>query len=311
MQLQSLLSISYIALAILPVIFPASVSARQNWQIKQLDASGFPAEIVTDRRAMAVDGLPDGRIARAQSVGKSKIRKVWYSRPTTRYQHGILGDTIEGGSLVVVNADGLKIEYLLPKSEVFEDITPRLADLNGDGLIEIITIISNVEKGASLAIFQLNGKNLERRAQSQYIGQAFRWLNIAGIEHYSDSGNLDIAIVVTPHIGGRLDLFRFDGRQLLRIASKQGFSNHVIGSREQRLSANYRSGNGKRTLMALPSANRKELKFMSLESKDLKQLGSVLLPAPVDKAILVTGSGESVKFTVGLSNGNVYSIFQK
>ena len=62
--------------------------------------------------------------------------------------------------------------------------------------------------------------------------------------------------------------------------------------------------------MALPSANRKELKIMSMGSKGWERLGGVLLPAPVDKAISVKGSGESVKFTVGLSDGSVYSIFQ-
>ncbi len=301
--------ISYFVFLIHMIVFPVTVSAKQNWQIKQLDASGFPTEIVTDERPMAINGLPDGRIA--ESVGKTIIQKAWYSQPTARYQHGILGDAIEGGSLVIVTDDGLRIEYQLPKTEVFEDITPRLADLDGDGSIEIITIVSSINEGASLAIFQLNGNKLERRAQNQYIGRAFRWLNIAGIKRYSDTGNLDIAIVVTPHIGGRLDLLRFDGLQLSRIASRQGFSNHVIGSREQRLSANYRSGNGARMNLVLPSANRKELKIMSLISKGWEQQGSIRLPSPVDKAILVTGSGKSVKFTVGLSDGNVYSIFQQ
>ncbi len=301
--------ISYFVFLIHMIVFPVTVSAKQNWQIKQLDASGFPTEIVTDERPMAINGLPDGRVA--ESVGKTIIQKAWYSQPTARYQHGILGDAIEGGSLVIVTDDGLRIEYELPKTEVFEDITPRLADLDGDGSIEIITIVSGISEGASQAIFQLNGNKLERQAQNQYIGRAFRWLDITGIKRYSDTGNLDIAIVVTPHIGGRLDLLRFDGLQLSPIASRQGFSNHVIGLREQRLSANYRSGNGEQMNLVLPSANREELKIMSLISKGWEQQGSIPLPSPVDKAILVTGSGKSVKFTVGLSDGNMYSVFQQ
>jgi hypothetical protein len=299
-------------LLLAPFLFVAltfDAFSQQAWKTEQLDASSLPGKISPDVRPGATQGLPDGRVALGGN--KSTIRRAWYSRPTTRYTHGILGDRIEGGSLVIVTPKGLKLEYLLPKNEVFEDITPRLADLDGDGKTEIIAIVSSVTAGASLNIFQLDGNRLVRRARNSYIGRAFRWLNIAGINRYTGARSREIAIVVTPHIGGRLDLYKFDGKRLIRIASRQGFSNHVIGSREQRLSASYRATGGRKTNLALPSADRSTLKIMSIGPKGWQQIGRVSLPSPIDKAILVSGSGENVKFTVGLSDGSVYSVSQR
>ena len=46
--------------------------------------------------------LPDGRIA----TGTGEIARAWLAEPTTRYDHGILGDKIEAGSLVIETRDG-------------------------------------------------------------------------------------------------------------------------------------------------------------------------------------------------------------
>ena len=291
------------------LVLPETANATQNWQIKQLDASKIPIAIVKDNRANSDNGLPDGKIATA--VNNGNIKRAWYTQPTRRYAHGILGDAIEGGALVVETKSGSTFKLELPKTEVFEDITPRLVDLNGDGTTEIITIISNLKLGASLGIFRIKNKSLKRQAQSSYIGQAHRWLNIAGIADYKGNGTLQIAIVVTPHIGGWLDLFDYNGDKLKRVASHQGFSNHIIGSREQRLSATYPSNDGHRMNLALPSANRKTLRIMSFSSNDWSQSGAVKLPSPIDKAIRSKGRGNNVEFTLGLSDGTVYSVFQR
>lgn len=290
------------------LVLSDSINAKQLWQIEQLNASQLPVSIITDKRTNSISGLPDGKIASGKE--NSTIKKAWYTQPTKRYGHGILGDSVEAGALVAVMMNGSTVKYELPKTEVFEDITPRLADLNGDGTTEIITIISSIKLGASLGIFQLENNTLKRQAQSSYIGQANRWLNIAGIADYKGNNTLQIAIVVTPHIGGQLDLFEFDGQKLKKITSSQGFSNHIIGSREQRLSASYLSNDGKRMNLALPSANRRTLRIMSFVSNDWSQLGAVKLPSSIDKAILAKGKGNNVKFTLGLSDGTVYSVTQ-
>lgn len=283
------------------------VFAQRNWQIMKLEPSTVAKIIVPEKRTRAKDGLPDGLVATAPT--NATIVRAWYSEPTQRYNHGILGDSIEAGSLVVVTKSGEVLRYSLPKTQVFEDITPRLVDLDGDGTTEVITILSSVMQGAAIGIFHVRNGKLQLAGQTKFIGLSHRWLNIAGIERYVGNKAPEIAIVVTPHIGGRLDLFQYSGGKLYRLITEHGFSNHFIGSREQRLSASYRNKNGTMNL-ALPSADRRHLMIMGAGATGWIQIGIAALPARIDKAIAVLGKGDSVKFTVGLDNGSVYSVFK-
>ena len=127
---------------------------------------------------LAQERLPDGDIATA---GGSGPVQAWYGQPTTRYDHAILGDAIEGGSLVVIDAQGIRHELVLPERLVFEDITPRLADLDGDGRSEIVTIRTDVTAGAAVAVYELAEGQLVERAATAPIGLPHRWLSIAEI----------------------------------------------------------------------------------------------------------------------------------
>ena len=293
------------------VLFLASsqfANAQQAWQIKPIDSNSVSLDIVVDQRIPAIDGLPDGRV----TVGGkgASISKTWYTRPTLRYDHGILGDNIEAGALIAIDSKGKRHEVVLPETEVFEDITPRLVDLDGDGTTEIITIQSSISKGASLSIYQITTRGLVRVAYSPYIGLSHRWLNIAGIDHYSGNKSKEIAIVVTPHIGGRLDLYAFSRGKLYKLMSEQGFSNHFIGSNEQRLSASFPSDIAGKINLALPSADRRSLMIMSAGATGWVQTGIASLPSPINRAIGVSGKGNKAKFTLGLANGSVYSVFK-
>lgn len=230
--------------------------------------------------------LPDGRIAQAPA---GDIRKAWYAAPNTRYDHGILGDRIEGGSLIAVGGDGKKYEYILENTRVFEDLTPRIADLDGDGTNEIVTIRSSLTKGSAVAIFGLRKGKLELLDHSGEIGRPHRWLNIAGIARLFGSSRPVIAWVETPHIGGTLHIARFEGGKLLEIRSAQsGFSNHFIGSRELGMSAIVDfDGDGTLDLF-VPSADRKSLRLVTKSgTRDfaLPGIASTAL-APFDGGVL-------------------------
>jgi hypothetical protein len=56
-----------------------------------------------------------------------------YEGPTTRYPHGVLGDTVEYTTLAVTLPDGRTLRTTWDAPVVFEDLAPRLADLDGDG----------------------------------------------------------------------------------------------------------------------------------------------------------------------------------
>jgi len=266
-----------------------------------------------DEGSLATNGLPDGHESVLQHDGNSPkpAMKAYYGKPTTRYDHGILGDAIEAGALHVALPDGADRSLVLPKHQVFEDRTPRLLDLDGFGVAHAITILSDVSKGASLAVFNVDETELRLVAQTPYVGLPNRWRNIAGIDDFDGDGSVEIAEVVTPHIGGTLKFWRWSKGTLSLTAEQPGFSNHAIGAREQRLSAIEDFDNDGVSDLALPGNDRRSLNLVRLSrgaEPEIQIIASVQLPSPIDKAIATKREGDAVVVTVGLEDGSVWAI---
>ncbi|MDH3230189.1 MAG: VCBS repeat-containing protein [Alphaproteobacteria bacterium] len=175
--------------------------------------------------------VPSDIIPHAAIVpGALDIKAAWLAGPTGRYEHGVLGDAIEAAALKVETGTGKILSYQLPPYAVFEDLTPRLADLDGDGRDEIVVVRSYEGTGAAVAVLGIRDDRLDLVAESPAIGQARRWLNPVGIGDFDGDGRKEIAVVQTPHIGGVLMLYRIDGNRLVEFARKAGYSTHAIGS---------------------------------------------------------------------------------
>lgn len=286
------------------LLLAATSSAwASSWELSETTRSQWAAlELRQDR---APDGLPDGHVAKAS---KGNIGAAWYSAPTTRYRHGVIGDAIEAGRLNIKDSAGTVHFLDLPESEVFEDRTPRLADLDGDGLTEVITIRSSNRGGGSVTLYGVKDGGLREIASTGFIGRANRWLNIAEIEDYLSTGSLQIAYVETPHIGGTLRVFEFTGGTLREVLSARGFSNHAIGSRNLGLSATAdMNGDGIADLL-LPTNSRRELKALSLSSGTVREITSTKLPAELATDIHVESSARGTAFLFGLDNGRFYRL---
>jgi hypothetical protein len=247
-------------------------------------------------RAEAQSPLPGGGTARA---GGSGVVEARYVAPTPRYGHGVLGDAIEAGGIAVRDASGKRHVYMLPEDSVFEDITPRLADLDGDGGAEVIVVLSYLARGSALAVFGMRGGEFVRIAETAPIGRPARWLNPAAIADFTGNGRPEIAIVKTPHIGGRLEFWSLRGNSLSRVAALDGFSNHVIGSRVLGLAAvGDVDGDGVRDLI-LPDTHRQALVAVSLAGGKARILGKAALPAQVVGTVSVSGE----RVSAGLAGG--------
>ena len=107
------------------------------------------------------------------------------------------------------------------------------------------------------------------------IGLSHRWLNIAGIEDFTGDGKLEIAAVITPHIGGTLTLFRQNGTQLVPFMSQWGFSNHAYGSRELGMSAVLDLNADGVMDMAIPNENRQQLILLTVKDKTFHELARI------------------------------------
>ena len=158
------------------------------------------------------------------------IASASYADPTTRYAHGVLGDAIEHGALVMETTDARRFRIALPERRVFEDTAPRLFDVDGDGDREVIVVESDAELGARLSIYDTTGLV----AANDFIGQTNRWLSPAGIgAHDIDGdGRVELIFVDRPHLARTLRIYEFREGNLRLEASFQGVTNHRIGERD-------------------------------------------------------------------------------
>ncbi len=237
------------------------------------------------------DQLPDSRAA----YGSGMIAAAWLGQPVRRYGHGVLGDRIEAGTLYARLSNGRVIGHRLDSRSVFEDLTVRLADLNGNGQDELVVVQSHLEKGSALAVLGLRAGRLQAIARTPWIGTANRWPNPAGIADYDGDGRLEVALVRTPHIGGTLQFWQLADGKLLAKGELHGFSNHRIGSRIQDLSATLDwDGDGIVDLL-LPEVGRRSLAVVTLAGGTARVLATLSMPAEDRGPLALDAGGRTVQ----------------
>lgn len=169
--------------------------------------------------------------ARADTV----IVGARFTEPTTRYDHGVLGDAVEYGALtldlMVSPPGGLgattrrSVTFRLPKDRVFEDLAPRLVDVSGDGAPEVLVVETQVDQGAQLAIYAPIGKV----AATPPIGKTHRWLAPLGAADLDGDGKIELAYIDRPHLAKTLVVWRYDFGRLRKVAETSGLTAHRIG----------------------------------------------------------------------------------
>ncbi|WP_193367982.1 VCBS repeat-containing protein [Pelagibius marinus] len=258
--------------------------------IKSLEALGFRplftepssrVKVEVRRTARPENALPDGQPALAAGGGWGRIAEAWLIDPTERYDHGVLGDAVEAGGLLLRLTDGSERRLLLPEDQVFEDLTPRLADLDRDGEPEVLLVRSSLDHGAVLTAYGLVGEDLKLIAEGPQNLTAHRWLNPIGAADFDGDGQIEVAYVETPHIGGILRIVSLQGDKLVEEASWAGFSNHLIGTRELGLSAILDFDEDGLPEIFLPSARRRSLRVMRYQDGELKLLGRSFYDAQI------------------------------
>ena len=246
--------------------------------------------------------LPDGE----RVTGTRQIKQAWLIQPTSRYQHAILGDSIEAGGLSVIMRDGSRHRLLLDEDSVFEDRYPRLADLDGDGEDEIYLVHSYLDRGAALAVYEADSNGLRKGAETPALGIPNRWLNPVGSADFDGDGKTELALVTTPHIGGTLVIYRYDRGEIQEAYRLPGFSNHAIGSREMRLSAIVDANGDRVPDLAVPSSDRTQLRILTLKGASVNELKRVRHPSPISSAIDIVRpqNGDALQLSYKLADGH-------
>ncbi len=166
------------------------------------------------------------------------ILQARYTEPTTRYDHGILGDNVEWGALelTVDTCTGCQggphirtLTIRLPENRVFEDTAPRLIELPDRAGPVVMVVETDLEKGARLALYDESGL----MAATPFIGRTNRWLAPLGVADLDGDGQVEIAYVDRPHLAKIIRIWRYrEGGELVPVAELPGYTNHRIGEPE-------------------------------------------------------------------------------
>jgi hypothetical protein len=260
--------------------------------------------IVTDLEAkevLFIQALPDARL-----LVDEEDRLLVLGRRTTRYEHGVLGDAVEAGSILLIQtypSTALVSEIQLPEHEVFEGVGPIWADLNGDGVREILATVSDREQGAYLAIYSEKGQML---ARSSAIGRAFRWRHQITVADFLGENEIEIAVVLTPHIGGVLQYFTWEGGQLDLQSEAPGVSSHQIGSRNLDMALTGDFNGDQRLEILMPNADYDVLGAFQREGDEALLEWEIPLGSRLSTNIAgIAFEDGGVGFGLGLANGVV------
>ena len=246
--------------------------AHAQLRISILAAGESPGFGIT----LPADALPDSHVGR----GKNDIVAAWLAEPTTRYDHGVLGDAIEAAAVRVLTRDGKTLSYVLTDDSVFEDLYARVHDIDGDGHDEVLVVHSRQLAGSSLLALGVRDGKLVPVGETDPIGERHRWLNPVGVADVDNDGRPEVLVVLTPHIGGTLVVYRYEGGRFYERGRLGGVSNHRIGSRALGLAA-FIDFDGDGILeLVIPSQDRMALRAIGLhEGKPLEQ-ARISLPSP-------------------------------
>ena len=179
-------------------------------------------------RELGITALPDARFVRGAGG-----TLAFLSDPTDRYEHDVLGDAIEAGSMTLLRpGEGVpEVGVVFPESGgVFEQISPLWFEVPGlDN--ELLAITESVpELGTRLSVYNLNGS---LAAAGPYIGEPMKWRHLLAAGPFGPNGETELVSTLTPHLGGTIEFYRPDleNGSLDIVATQPGYTSHRIGSR--------------------------------------------------------------------------------
>lgn len=202
---------------------------------------------------LGTESLPLDALADARLLLDEDRRLLVLSGPTSRYAHGVLGDAIEATGVSLLETDGglrLVGRFEVAAPAVVEGLAPIWADVDGDGDREVVVTVSQQGLGARQEIYSESGRQL---ATGPWIGAGFRWRHQVASGPLAPDGRAGLVVVRTPHIGGRVEFYRWvdANLRLEAVETRATYQSHVIYARnlDMALAGDF-DGDGRAELLA-------------------------------------------------------------
>ncbi len=256
------------------------VSMIEGAYVMRSDASVSPLSHpipVNDFEALYINragdlvlGREEGVVASAAVNAQLETRLVMnrrgqvalYANATDqRNSHGIIGDQLAASTLLVLEAREGEIQLLaridLPGEDVYEGIAPFWADIDGDGIEDLVTTVSNSSLGARLRACIWDGASIRQEIDGPAIGRGNRWRHQLTAGAFGPDGAGEIVAVRSPHLEPVMEFFRLGDGALELAASYPGVTTHVLGSRNlDQTAAGDFNGDGQPEVLAMDSTRR-------------------------------------------------------
>jgi hypothetical protein len=177
----------------------------------------------------AVSALTDARIVESEGGSLAVL-----SDPTTRYIHGVLGDAFEAGSITVLETgrEGYTVSGRIePESGGFFETLAPLWFRPGRGEEELLAVTESTERmGSRISVYSPDGSLV---AAGPFVGEPQRWRHLIAAGPFGPGGEVEIAAVRTPHVGGPVEFYRLSREKgTLKLAASGGkYLSHTIYSR--------------------------------------------------------------------------------
>lgn len=279
-----------------PVILPASrtiAALAANNDLVLLDNQ------LNEIDRLTLNALPDARL-----LVDENERILLIADPTEEYAHGVLGDAVEATSVkLIATSPTLNIieEIVLPQGSVIEGISPIWTDLTGDGQREIIVTTSDSNQGAQIMIFSETGDII---AAGPPTGQPYRWRHQIAAAPFGPDGEIELAEVLTPHLGGITGFYRLDRPDLSLVDHLGGCTSHILGSRNLDMAATGDFDDDGQVELLLPTQHFRQLCGVRRTSSGAEIAWTVPTGGTLSTNIAaVTDPDGSISIGVGVEEG--------
>ena len=219
-------------------------------------------DLVLGREDGVVASVPVYAPLDARLVMNSRGQVALYANASEqRYRRGITGGQRAASTLLVLEAREGQIRILaridLPGEGVFAGIAPFWADIDGDGVEDLVTTVSNGSLGARIRAYVWDGAGIRQELDGPASGRGNRWRHQLTAGRFGPDGSIEIVSVRNPHQDPEMEFFRLGDGALERAASLPGVTTHVLGSRNlDQTAAGDFNGDGQPEVLAMDLRRR-------------------------------------------------------